>query len=384
MLIEPGWGAAREAAHRAGHRLPLELMDLADALGATTAGPIPALTPLPALDISSMDGWVVRGDPPWRVVGQILAGQSRRDPLAAGEACVISTGAPIPAGSLGVLRREDGQVDAGGRVLGTVTAGQDIRAAGEEARAGDVVIDSGVVLGPVHVGLAAAAGHDRLPMVRRPRARVLVFGDELLQAGPARDGRIRDSLGPQLPAWLKRMGVDVVGSQWIEDSVAAHVAALESSADVDLIVSSGGTAAGPADHLRSAISATQGRLLIDTVSCRPGHPMLLAGWGERWLVGLPGNPQAAVVALLTLGQPLCAALQGRPLPALGTVRMTETVRTHGHSTRLIPCVASDGTATPTAHIGSGMLRGLAAAGGFAVIRPGGCGAGDRVPWLPLP
>ncbi|MHB1164568.1 MAG: molybdopterin molybdotransferase MoeA [Candidatus Nanopelagicales bacterium] len=384
MLVEPGWPEARVEAHSAGHRLPTVQMALSDALGAATAEPIRARTPLPPLDVSSMDGWVVSGDPPWRVVGEILAGHGRRAPLAPGQACTIATGAAIPTGSLGVLRREDGVLDAGGRVLGSVVPGQDVRLAGEEARAGDVLIDSGTVVGPAHVGLAAAGGHDRLLMVRRPRARVLVFGDELLHEGPARDGRIRDSLGPQLPAWLVRLGVDVVGWQWVADGLEAHVAAVASCHDVDLVVSSGGTAAGPVDHLRAAVSATGGQVAIDTVACRPGHPMLLAGWDGRWLVGLPGNPQAAVVALLTLGQPLCAALQGRRLPALGSVLMTEDVRTHGRTTRLIPCVTAGEHATPTPHIGSGMLRGLAAAEGFAIIPPGGCIAGDRVAWLALP
>lgn len=382
-LVEPTWERARIAAHEAGRPLAVEAASLLDALGRITAEPVPALTPLPPHASSAMDGWAVCGDGPWTVVGAVLAGQVG-DPLQPGQAVRIATGAAVPANAHGVLRSEDGRLDDHGVLHGDVSDGQDIRSAGEEAAAGDVLIDKRTLLGPVHIGLAAAGGHDTLHVVRRARARVLVFGDELLRVGPARDGRVRDSLGPQLPAWLVRLGLEVTGIDWVEDTLDAHVRALTAASDVDIVVTTGGTAAGPVDYLRSALERTGGQVIIDTVACRPGHPMMLGQWDGRWLVGLPGNPQAAIAALMTLGQPLVAALHGQPLPDLEPVRMVEAVKSRGPNTRLVPSVVRSAEATPTPHIGSGMLRGLAAADGFAVIPPGGCAAGASVPFLPLP
>ena len=169
------------------------------------------------------------------------------------------------------------------------------------------------------------------------------------------------------------------------DTLAGHVAVLEESRAADIVVTTGGTAAGPVDHLHAAITRTGGSLLVDGVACRPGHPMVLAGWstGGR-LVGLPGNPLAAIVALLTLGSPLVAGLCGQPLPDLPEVELADDVANRGSKTRLVPCRLVDGLAVPMAHIGSGMLRGLADADGLAVVGVGEGARGSFAAWLGLP
>jgi molybdopterin molybdotransferase len=333
-----------------------------------------------------MDGWAVADDGPWVIVGRVLAGSVWPLPLEPGQAIQIATGAELPRGCTGVLRSEDGLVDGAGSVRGRVRPGGDIRRAGEEARAGEVLIGAGEGMTPARIGLAAAGGHDVVATRRRPIARLLVLGDEILAAGPARDGRVRDSLGPQLPGWLARMGVDLVETVHARDTLdglsSALTAAVEAS---DVVISTGGTAAGPADHLRAAISATGGSLLVDQVACRPGHPMLLAGWDTgRRLVALPGNPLAAIVALLTLAQPIVAGLTGRPLDRLPAVTLGDFVASQGAKTRLIPCRRRGDRAFPREHVGSGMLRGLADADGFAVVAAGEGEPGSSAGWLDLP
>jgi molybdopterin molybdotransferase len=384
-LVCPGWDDARLAAHAAGRPVPAEIVPIGRADRRILAADVRARTPLPPRRASAMDGWAVSGPGPWRVVADVLAGEEWERPLLDGQAVVTATGAAVPEGAVGVLRREHGVVDDAGLVHGSVAPGQDVRPAGEEAPEGALLIASGTLLSPAHLGLAAAAGHDELLVARRPRGRVIVFGDELLRSGLARDGKVRDSLGAQVPAWLRRMGVEVIGIDWVADSVTAHAEALAAAADVELVVTSGGTAAGPVDHLRAALRDTGGEVLVDTVAVRPGGPMLLGGWpAGRWLIGLPGNPQAAIAALMTLGAPLLDALHRRPLGALGARRLAAAVTSRDDRTRLVPCTDADGRCVPTDYIGSGMLRGLAAADGFAVVPGGGAAAGDQVRWLPLP
>ena len=266
-----------------------------------------------------------------------------------------------------------------------------MRPAGEEASRGEVLLPAGTRLDPVRLGLAAAAGHDRLPVAVRPGAVVLVLGDELLRAGPARDGRIRDSLGPAVPGLLERLGARPVGVRRVPDTLAAHVEALAAARGTELVVTTGGTASGPVDHLHAAVAAVGGELLVDGVAVRPGRPMLLARLAERcWLLGLPGNPQAAVAALLTLGAPLVHALLGRGLPDLPTAVLGADVAAPVGVTRLVAArwaaevEAGAGTVVPVPGRGPGMLRGLAVADGFAVVPPGGAGARQTVGWLPLP
>jgi molybdopterin molybdotransferase len=153
----------------------------------------------------------------------------------------------------------------------------------------------------------------------------------------------------------------------------AHLRALESaSAVADLIVTTGGTMHGPVDHLHPALAALGAEYVIDTVRVRPGFPMLVARLPSgTWIVGLPGNPQSATVALVSLVAPLLAGLRGRPFPRLSRVRLAEAFTGRGDFTHLaLAGIGEDGLARPLAHAGSAMLRGVAGARGFVVVRPG--------------
>ena len=225
VLVAPTWDDARRAAHDAGRVLPTEVVPVSRADRRVLVEGIRARTPLPPRDASAMDGWAVRGAGPWQVVDDVRAGQDRAAALEPGQAVAIATGAVLPPETSGVLRSEHGSLDATGLLDGATAEGTDIRPAGEEAGLGELLIPEGTVLTPAHVGLAAAGGYDELAVVRRPSARFLVFGDELLRTGSPREGKIRDSLGAQVPAWLGRMGFDIVGVEWVPDTREAHVQA---------------------------------------------------------------------------------------------------------------------------------------------------------------
>lgn len=384
VLVSPAWDDARGAAYRAGVPLPVESVDIMQADRRTLAVDVTARTDLPAFTSSAMDGWAVSGIGPWQVVGELRAGGVRPAPLTDGQAIEIATGAAVPVGTTGVLRRENG-VFSQGLLAGQVSAGLDLRPQGEEAAWGTVLVSAGTVLTPAQLGLAAAAGLDELSVTRRPTARLLVFGDELLRQGRSGAGRVRDSLGPQLPAWLERLGVQCVDVRHVEDNLSAHVAALAAAADVDLVVTTGGTAAGPVDHLHRAIDSLDGRLVVDSVAVRPGHPMLLGRLeAHRWLLGLPGNPQAAVAALMTLGAPLIDRLSGRPMSPLSESVLSVDVEAPPAATRMVPAMVDHLGATPAGPAGSGMLLGVSRANGYLLVPPGGRAGGSRVHWLALP
>jgi molybdopterin molybdotransferase len=373
------WPSARERAAAAGapvtpRDLPLEL-----AAGSVLAADVLACTDLPPADTAAMDGWAVAGPGPWRVRGEVLAG-SVSPPLDPGDAVVIATGAWLPPGADGVLRREHGSL-AGPRLTATDprNPSRDVRRAGQECRAGDVVLPAGSRLSPAAIGLLAAAGAD-VVHVRRATVDVLVLGDELLTSGPARDGRIRDALGPMLSAWLPALGLEVVARRHVPDSPAALAAALEAS-PADLTVTTGSTARGPVDHLHAVLASLGAELVVDGVAVRPGHPQVLAVRPDgRPLVGLPGNPLAAATALLTLVVPLAGALHCASPPARRVVRLATGVAAGEEATRLVPVL--DGR--PVLFAGPAMLRGLAIADGVAVVPPGGAEAGAEVELLPLP
>ncbi|GAA2269348.1 molybdopterin-binding protein [Glycomyces scopariae] len=361
------WDQARETAWAAGYDAkpaPAEL-SFDEAAGSALAAPLVAVSDLPAFPTSAVDGWAVAGPGPWRTGGEVLAGQVP-DAIGPGAAVTIATGAQVPEGTDGVIRLESGTVEDG---FVTGPLAREWREAGEEARGGEELLPAGTPVTPPVIGLAAAAGHLTLPAHGRPRARVVVFGDELLTSGVSGKGRIRDALGPMVPHLLTAAGADAGPSIGpVEDTLEAHVAALrEALNDADLVCTTGGTMVGPVDHLHAALAEIGAEYVLNTVAVRPGFPMLLACTADgKFVAGLPGNPQSAVIAVVTVVAPLLAGLRGLPLPPLRTVELAEEVPGRGSFTHL---ALVDPAGRRLAHHGSAMLRGLAGAAGFAVVPP---------------
>jgi molybdopterin molybdotransferase len=391
------WEQARSTARAAaGQPLPAVPRTLADALGHALAEPLTALTDLPPFATSAMDGWAVSGPGPWRLAGHgVLAGETP-GPLAPGTAVPIATGAPVPPGATAVLRREHGAADPRQDTLydrspgpGPTPEGHDIRPLGQECRSGEPLLPSGATVTPAVLGLAAASGYDRLTVHRRPSAELLVLGDELLHSGVPRGGRVRDALGPLLPPWLDGCGAELVGHQRIADEPGLLREAVGRS-PADVVITTGSTAAGPVDFLHDTLRALGARLLVDSVAVRPGHPMLLAelpataDGRARHLVGLPGNPLAAVAGMVTLAVPLLRALGGHATPEPCRTTATAALPGHPRDTRLLPVHGTGGEATPLPFGGPAMLRGLALADGLAVVPPGGVPAGAAVEVVRLP
>ncbi|MFD7474494.1 molybdopterin molybdotransferase MoeA [Streptomyces sp. NPDC059837] len=384
------WSQARTTAERAARSVPRRApvsVSLDAALGLVLAAPLSALTDLPSFDTSAMDGWAVAGPGPWDLREEhVLAGHARPEPLIDGEAVRIATGARIPRDATAVLRSEHGRLDGQGRLHATREAvhGQDIRPRGQECRSGDQLLPVGALATPAVLGLAAAAGYDTLAVIPRPRVEVFVLGDELLTEGLPQEGLIRDALGPMLPPWLRALGAEVLAVRRLgDDAKALHKAITRS--DADLIVTTGGTASGPVDHVHPTLSRIGAQLLVDGVKVRPGHPMLLARTKEnQHLVGLPGNPLAAVSGLLTLADPLLRILAGRAAPEPYTVPLRDAVHGHPYDTRLVPVVVRADQAVPLHYNGPAMLRGIAASDALAVVPPGGALPGQELELLDLP
>ncbi len=374
------WAEARALSYDTAKPLPPVTVAVADAAGLVLADDLWSLVALPPFDVSAMDGWAVRGVGPWRVVGAVLAGARWSAPLVVGEAVEIATGAAVPDGADAVLPLEVGMV-VGSDLAGESTPGRHIRRAGEEVASRTLLLAAGTVLTPAAVGLAAAVGHDQLLVHPRARVAGVVTGSELMAAGLPRGGRIRDAVGPMLAGAVPSLGGVVVSGVLVPDDREALRAAL--SAPADVILTSGSSSAGPADHLSSVLAELGGAVLVDGVDVRPGHPQLLARLPSgTWVIGLPGNPLAALVALVTLAGPLLARLSGRPLPALDTAVLGGDPGPAA-TTRLVPVRLVDGLAVPTGHAGSAMLRGAAGADALAVIPPSAT-AGVRVEVVGLP
>lgn len=376
------WAVARSRAYEAASPLAAQRRPLEQCGGTCLASPLLARTPLPPFDVSAMDGYAVAGAGPWRLVGELLAGSTWSAPLDRGTAVAVGTGARLPAGADAVLQVEHAALREG-LVHGDVAPGRHVRRAGEECAAGEPLLPGGTPVTASVLGLAAASGCDELEVTPRPRVLALVTGDELLGSGLPRDGRVRDALGPQLPLLVAAAGGELVGRSYLPDDRALLRKAI-GTAEADVVVTTGASSVGPADHLRPVLADLGSTPVVDGVACRPGHPQLLARLpGGRFVVGLPGNPLAALVAAATVLAPLLAGLGGRPLRTSAAL-LAEPVRGSRTDTRLVPVRVDGLRARPVPHTGSGMLRGAAAADALAVVPPGpDLPAGAEVELLPL-
>ena len=217
---------------------------------------------------------------------------------------------------------------------------------------------------------------------------LVTTGTEVVSSGIPAPGQVRDSFGPQLPALLTAMGADVVSLIHLTDDgqrLAEALSGVGGSSPVDLVITTGGTGASDADHLHHALAQCGATVLVDGVAMRPGAPSVLARLPNGVsVVGLPGNPLAAIMGLLTLAQPLLDALASRSPQPLDDVVLGEAIPGTSGRTTLVPFGMTAAKAEPLAWRGSGMLRGLAAAQGVLVVPPAGAAAGERVAFLPLP
>lgn len=382
--LSSDWHDAFRTSYAAGTPLPPVSISLMDAVGERLAGDLAALCDVPHYPSSAMDGWAVAGSGPWQLVDS--------DTLQAGAATPIVTGGLIPIGAHAVLQTEHGRVDAS-----TLTASADaepggpadgmhIRPVGEEVRADDIVIRIGTVLNPAHLAVAAVCGHDDLIVLARARVRLIFTGNEVVTEGVPAPGHVRDTFGPQLPAVVRMLGGTVSGEARLGDDRDLLVAELmKGAAASDLVITTGGTGNSSADHLHPALEELNATVLIDEIAMRPGGPSLLARLPDgRFLVGLPGNPLAAMMGMLTIARPLLARLAGAAEPRLGQVPVAVDLAGRPGRMRLAPYRLVDGAAEPSRWFGSAMLRGLAEADGVLLCPPQGLASGAAADTVPLP
>jgi molybdopterin molybdotransferase len=222
--------------------------------------------------------------------------------------------------------------------------------------------------------------------------KLLLTGSEVIEQGLPGPGRVRDTFGPQLATVVEMLGGLCREQARIGDSYTEWLAGLEDSGipealnlPADVVITTGGTGRSGTDHFRRAVAELGGRLVIDGVAMRPGHPAVLAELPDgRFVLGLPGNPLAAMMALSTVGAPLLAALGHGQLPPVREVPCGTMIEPDPGRTRLMPFRLLYGMASPAQHTGPGMMRGLASADGVLVVPPHGVQLGEMVPAFALP
>ncbi|WP_025347780.1 NTP transferase domain-containing protein [Nocardia nova] len=377
---------AREILATAPARLPAREATLTSVRGAALAAPLAADEALPRFDVSAMDGYAVAGDEPWRLRADIgYAGGDRPGGLRAGEAVRIATGAHVPEGTEAVVRDEYVRIAEGVvHRLPEAPVRDDIRRRGEDWHIGDIVARAGTPVTSALISVAAAA-EVRTAQVRGPvRARIIMTGDEIRGDGPLRAGQTRDSIGPVLPELLSRYGIEPSGRVHLRDTPHGFDEVLTATSEDNLLVIVGATGGGAADQLRGALDRTGARIMVHRLRMRPGASTVVAELpGGPVVLGLPGNPFAALATLSALAPAIVSGLTGRTVPRKRKAPLLNASEISGPTPRIVPARAADGgwlgdTAVRTAHL-AGLLDRDA-----LVIVPADATDGTPVEYLPLP
>jgi len=360
-----------------------ERLPVREALGRVLAQQIVPRINVPGHDNSAMDGWAVGSrdflagrEIQLREIGKALAGKPFNGKVGVGECVRVMTGAVMPGGTDTVVVQEVCKAD-GERI--TVPpgqkAGQNVRAAGEDLRAGVAVLEPGHLLHPADIGLVASLGIGELNVRRRLRVAFFSTGDELASIGtPLREGQVYDSNRYTLHGMLQRLGVEIIDMGVVRDDPALLEAAFRKAADAaDAVITTGGVSVGEADFVKQ-LMARLGEVLFWKIAMRPGRPMAFGRIGKAFLFGLPGNPVAVMVTFYQFVRGALLFLQGGtncsgvPLPKVVSATAIRKVPGRTEYQRgVVYREAGEWRVRTTGQQGSGVLRSMSEANCFIVL-----------------
>jgi molybdopterin molybdotransferase len=379
--------AARAAKVHAGttETLPLLLCG-----GRVLAEDVRADRDQPPFDRSTRDGFAVRAGEmlpggSLRVGGQIRAGQKwLGDPVEAGSAIQIMTGAPMPEGADAVVMVEHVERDGDAIRLGDrmLRAGENVVPRGSEARVGAVVIPSGTVMEAAEIALAAACGCASLAVFRRPSVAIVATGDELVELDAVPDEQqIRNSNSYGLAALVAKVGGKAVRLPIAPDRREELEQIILRARASDLVLLSGGVSMGEYDLVEEVLLSMGAEFFFTGVKMQPGKPVVfgklpeLDGFPARFFFGLPGNPVSTQVTFHCFVEPLLRALSGAGLqgPRFVQATLAEEVAGKPGLMRILPARLTTDRVRPTVKLvgwqGSGDLAANARANCYAVLPP---------------
>jgi molybdopterin molybdotransferase len=383
-------------------RLEAEERPLLEALGQTLAEDVRAEFDIPPLDNTAMDGYAVQAASTagaeesapveLAVVGELAAGYVYEGAVGAGEAVRIMTGAPVPRGADSIVPFEEtdetgrgapskvGPTQGRVRVSKAALPGNNIRRAGEDVRAGEVVVAEGTVLRPAHLGVLASLGRATVWVTRRPVVAILSTGDEVIEPGtPRGEGQIYDSNSFSIAAMVIRNGGVPLRLGIARDTIEELTAKVREGMKADMLVTSAGVSRGDFDVVKEVL-AREGRIDFWTVNMRPGKPLAFGVFeadGRRVPhIGLPGNPVSSMVTFELFGRAAMQKMMGRAVRDRPTVRAItrDRIRMTDERRFFARCLVSweDGryVASSSGSQGSGVLTAMARGNGLAVVPEG--------------
>ena len=329
------------------------------------------------------------------VIAEVPAGAWYDGPIEDGQCVRIMTGAPLPDAADAVVKYEvvrivSGDGREGSRVAfeAPTSKGSNIRAAGEEAQAGEVIVHAGEVIHSAGVGFLAGCGVTRCKTYRRPRIGIIATGSELVEPTEVpTQGKIRNSNSYALAACAIDAGAQpIVLPIAADDFEGLRTAVIEATKEFDFVVTSGGAANGDYDFIKKVVDDA-GELLMTTVNMRPGKAQTFGIVEGTPVFGLPGNPAAAYLGFEMIIRPALRKMQGYTHFERPHIRAKLTAPTKKKDPRrvfnrgtLTKNTAGEYEVTPAKNQSSGLFGPIQRSNCFIVLPegPGAYEAGDEL------
>ncbi|OIJ11645.1 molybdopterin biosynthesis protein [Anaerobacillus arseniciselenatis] len=289
------------------------------ALGRVTALPIFANISTPHYHASAMDGIAVRAENTYEAHEQRPLHLKKDSDFK-----YVDTGNPIPNEFNAVIIVEELQeIDAETvEIIVPATPWQNIRPVGEDVVCGEMILPQGHTLRPADLGALLAGGVQELPVVKKPKVAILPTGNELRQPGaPLEPGNIIEFNGTVFAGFVEEWGGDPLLSDITVDDPDHIRTAIEKGAEeADVIIINAGSSAGSKDYTYHVINEL-GEVYTHGIATRPGKPVILGEVKGKPIIGVPGYPVSAYLALEWFLRPLLYHYQGIQEPERETLKV---------------------------------------------------------------
>lgn len=360
-----------------------ERVHLHATLGRVLAEEIHATHNVPNHDNSAMDGYAFNADDlgqgkaRLKITGAAFAGNALTGSFEKGACIRIMTGAAIPAGANTVIAQERVELDGEFiRFSDTPNRGANVRYAGEDLKAGEVVLNIGHQISPADLGLIASLGIGEVAVYRKLKVSFFSTGDELVSIGSTlKTGQIFDSNRYTLFGMLTRMGVEIEDLGTIpDDPILLEKTLIKAAESSDVILTSGGVSVGEADYMKQLLQKL-GQVLFWKIAMKPGRPLAFGKIADAHYFGLPGNPVAVMVTFYQFVRQAMLVIMGQASPAatpmLNVVCTSAIRKLRGRTEfqRGILFVGEDGQwqVKTTGNQSSGVLSSMSQANCFIVL-----------------
>ncbi|WP_173025111.1 gephyrin-like molybdotransferase Glp [Acidovorax sp. SRB_14] len=302
--------------------LSSETVAVEEASGRVLSQDVIAPIAVPEFDRAAMDGYALHGKETmgageynpleFPLVGEAWPGRPFEGDVLSGTAIRIMTGAPVPCGCDAVVPAEYASEHEGRlTITRAVAPGQHVGHVGEDIARGSTALHASRRLRPQDVGLVASLGIASLEVVRRPRVRLLVTGNEVRPPGsPKGPYEIYDANSITLRGLVARDGGVLESHQRLGDDAGTIEQALQAPG-ADVVLVSGGSSVGAEDHAPRVL-AKVGELAIHGVAMRPSSPAGMGRIAGALVFLLPGNPVSCLCAYDFFAGRAVRTMGGRP------------------------------------------------------------------------